>query len=420
MTTESTTVDGEKSTELVSESDRAEGLAEVAGSARYDGEGTAPQRTRWQDLIRPGGYFVLSRVGVIFAALVAKWIFPTLNVPNALGQGWDGYWYVKIAQHWYPHHLVNEMGGSRWAFFPGLPALIRLVVSVTGLSYANAAIVVTSVFGLASAVAVFLAVREVFGTTIANRTVLLYVFFPTSYVLSMAYSEGLFVTLAALCLFALSRKSFVIAGLCAVAASLTRNFGVVLVVCVAAVAIPAILEGKERVRALIGLLISPVGFVGWLIYSWREAGTPLAFMKGEAYWGSAHFIWFKAPFQSLGAMFTGVHAFYRADEVLAALALLFMLAGLAVLAWAQLKKVPVPIFWWVFAVGMALGAMSPFWPNSVLRYSMVLIPCLAAFAWLIRSSWIGAIVGALAVSEGALAVIILVGLAHPQSTLLAP
>ena len=149
------------------------------------------------------------------------------------------------------------------------------------------AIVVTSVFGLTSAVAVFLAVREVFGTAIANRTVLLYVFFPTSYILSMAYTEGLFVTFAALCLFALSRRYFVIAGLCAVAASLTRDVGVVLIACVAVVAIPAILEGKERVRPLIGLLISPVGFVGWLVYSWHETGTPFAFMKAENT-GAAH------------------------------------------------------------------------------------------------------------------------------------
>ncbi len=420
MTTESTTVDTKETKELVAASQATDRPVEVAGSQRDEGGRVAPRRIRGQDLARPAGYFALSRVGVIFAALVAKWIFPNLNVPNALGRGWDGYWYVMIAQHWYPHRLADQMGGSRWAFFPGFPALIRLVVSVTGLSYANSAIVVTSVFGLTSAVAVFLAVREVFGTAIANRTVLLYVFFPTSYILSMAYTEGLFVTFAALCLFALSRRYFVIAGLCAVAASLTRDVGVVLIACVAVVAIPAILEGKERVRPLIGLLISPVGFVGWLVYSWHETGTPFAFMKAEKYWGGAHFIWFKAPFQSFEAMFSGVHAFLRADEVLAALGLVFMVAGLVVLAWAQLKKLPVPIFWWVFAVGSALGAMSPYWPTGVLRYTMVLIPCLAAFAWLIRPSWIGAVVGTLAVSEGALAIIILVGLAHPQSTILAP
>ena len=96
-----------------------------------------------------------------------------------------------------------------------------------------------------------------------------------------------------------------------------------------------------------------------------------------------------------------------------------MVAGLVVLAWAQLKKLPVPIFWWVFAVGSALGAMSPLADRRPPLHDGV-DPVLAAFAWLIRPSWIGAVVGTLAVSEGALAIIILVGLAHPQSTILAP
>ncbi len=164
MTSESTTVDAKKINELVAESQVTDRPVEVACSQSDEGGRAALRRIRWQDLARPAGYFVLSRVGVIFAALVAKWIFPNLNVPNALGNGWDGYWYVKIAQHWYPRHLVNEMGGNQWAFFPGFPAVIRFVVLVTSLSYANSAIIVTSIFGIASAVAVFLAVREVFGT----------------------------------------------------------------------------------------------------------------------------------------------------------------------------------------------------------------------------------------------------------------
>ena len=296
--------------------------------------------------------------------------------------------------------FVNEMGGNQWAFFPGFPAVIRFVVLVTSLSYANSAIIVTSIFGIASAVAVFLAVREVFGSAIANRTVLLYVFFPASYVLSMAYTEGIFVTFAALCLFALSRRYFVIAGLCAVAASLTRDVGVVLIACVAVVAIPAILEGKERVRPLIGLLISPVGFVGWLVYSWHETGTPFAFMKAEKYWGGAHFIWFKAPFQSsMCDVLGGARTSSALDEVLAALGLLFIVAGLAVLAWAQIKKLPVPVFWWIFASWCTRSVRSVHTgqpASSATRWCSSRV--LAAFAWLIRPSWIGAVVGTLAVS----------------------
>ena len=90
-------------------------------------------------------------------------------------------------------------------------------------------VVATFIFGLTSALAIWLAVREVFGARLADRTVLLYVFCPVAYVLSLAYTEGLFLTAAAACLFALSRRYWVSAALCACLAGLTRNTGIVLV-----------------------------------------------------------------------------------------------------------------------------------------------------------------------------------------------
>jgi 4-amino-4-deoxy-L-arabinose transferase-like glycosyltransferase len=397
---------------------------ETAAPAASEPE-SAPSSTAWRDratqLARPAGYFVLSRMGVLFAALVSKWIFPNLKIPGLLGGGWDGGWYVRIAQHGYPHHLVNEFNsGSRWAFFPAYPAAIRSIVAVTGLSYTHAAIVASAVFGLASALAVWLMVNEVFGAKIADRTVLFYVFFPAAYVLSMAYTEGLFVAASCLCIYSLARRWWILAGVLASVASLSRNIGFVLVLCVAVAAVPVIAREKDKVRPIVGLLIAPIGIIGWLIYSWHQVGTPLAFEKAQKFWGQSHFVWFKTPFESFSHMFSGFGAFKVAPDVLASFALLFMLSGLAFLAWAQLRKVPIPPSWWVFAVGATLGAMSAYWPSNILRYTLVLIPLMAAYAWRIRESWTGAVVGAMAVSQGALAIIIFVAAAHPQATLLSP
>ena len=113
------------------------------------------------------------------------------------------------------------------------PAPCRALAEVTRLSLPDAAVVAAFVFGLTSALAIWLAVREVFGARIADRAVLLYVFCPTAYVLSLAYTEGLFLTAAAMCLFALSRRYWVTAALCACVAGLTRNTGIVVVLVVA-------------------------------------------------------------------------------------------------------------------------------------------------------------------------------------------
>ena len=91
------------------------------------------------------------------------------------------------------------------AYFPAWPLVIRGTVDVTHLSYVPATLLLTFALGLTSAIAVWLAVREVFGRVVADRAVLLYVFFPTAYVLSLGYSEALFITTCGACLYALSR-----------------------------------------------------------------------------------------------------------------------------------------------------------------------------------------------------------------------
>ena len=201
----------------------------------------------------------------------------------------------KIAQYGYPHRIYNEYYGSRWAFFPGFPARSSGArLRSRAWSIPHAAVLDATVLGLTSAIAIWLAVREVFGSVIADRSVLLYAFFPAAYVLTMAYSEGLFLTAAAGCLFALSRRYWISAALLAVVASLTKDYGVLLVACVGVAAVPAF--ARERTpRPLVAALLAPTGFAAWLAFSWRETGTPLAFLQAERFWGNGHFTFFLTP-----------------------------------------------------------------------------------------------------------------------------
>ena len=377
---------------------------------------------RWAGLgplVRPCGYYLASRVAVLFAALASQWLVPRIHPWRLLGTGWDGSWYTKIAQYGYPHHIFNEDDGSRWAFFPGFPAAIRGTHALTGLSYADAGVLIGTVLGLTSAIAVWLAVREVFGSVIADRSVLVYVFFPAAYVLSMAYSEGLFITAAAGCLFALSRRYWITASLLAVVASLTRNVGVLLFVCVAVAAIPCIVREHQR-RPLVAVVISPLGFVGWLAYSWYMTGTPLAFLKAEQIWGATHFLWFTAPLIAVGRLGTNVHDFSVGADVLAAFACLFAYVGLSILWRTRREGVSVPLHWWVFAVGSVLAMAIPDAEQSILRFSLVAFPLFAAFAWKIRPTWEGAIAGTMGFMQGALAVVIFVEVLHPLTSTLWP
>ena len=88
---------------------------------------------------------------------------------------------------------------------------------------------------------------------------------PVAVVTSMAYSEALFTALAAWAVLATLRRRWLLAGLLAALAGLTRPVGVAVV---AAVAVPALVElvRTRDPRAAAGMLLAPLGFVGYLAW----------------------------------------------------------------------------------------------------------------------------------------------------------
>ena len=376
-------------------------------------------RWRRHPLVRPCTSYVLSRVAVLFAALGAKWFSPKLHLFNALTAGWDGKWYQLIAQHGYPSQIVNEGHGSRWAFFPGWPLLIRGTVEATHLSYTQATMFLSFAFGLASAIAVWLAVREVFGQVVADRAVLLYVFFPASFVLSLGYSEGLFITACGVCLYALSRRYWLTAALAAVVGGLTRDFGVVLIACVVVTAGHAFLATRKA-RPLVAVMAAPLGLALWLWYSWSTVGTPFGFLQAERFWGNGHFVWFLTPFLALFDLVGHPQAFEQGQVVTCVFGLAFVYVGIVLLAKARDKGISIPTSWWVFTVISTLAVLSSYEPDSVLRYSMVVITAYAAYAWRMRPEWEGKVVGMLGMAQGMLMVVALLGSQYQHSAALWP
>ena len=369
-------------------------------------------------LARPLGYYLVSRVVVVLAVLCSEWLEPSIKGVHALATDWDGGWYVHIAQYGYPGAVYNQgpyLGaGSSWAFFPALPEAIRGVSKVTTLSYVDASVLLAFVFGLTSVVGIWLAVRDVFSSDVADRSVLLYVFFPSAFVLSMGYTEGLFVTCAAFCLYALRRRMWITGSLFAAIGSLTRAPGILLVIAVGVAAMPALAQKHGRFRLLAGIVIAPLGILGWLLFSWRIAGDPFAFLKAEKLWLGFHFVWFTGPFESIGPLFTSTQAWRSGTDVVVGLGLIFIVVGIITLVWARKDGVRIPATWWVFVVGSILMAstVTETYTYSLLRYSFVVFPLFAAIAWRLRSKWTGAVAASFGFVQGALMVVVLVGFVY--------
>jgi hypothetical protein len=379
-----------------------------------------PSLPLWgRSLLRPVAYFVVSRLALLGVALVAAAMFPTLRVVQTLGTVWDGTWYLKIAQHGYPDRLFNEADGSRWAFFPGFPAAVRAVAEVTRLSLPDAAVVTSFAFGLTSAVAIWLAVREIFGERLADRTVLLYVFCPTAYVLSLGYTEGLFLTAAACCLFALSRRYWLTAALCAGVAGLTRNAGIVVILAVLVTALPAAWRGRAW-RPLVAAALAPAGLLAFMAYGWAMVGTPIAFLSAERFWYGQHFVWFVVPIKALLATVHGARGVPLLMNAMAGAALILGFAGLWLLDRLshRLRSVggavaAVPASWWVYTVGTLVVAYSAYFTDGIPRYTMAAFPLFVAFAWKLPRSMDAATVGLMACLQGALFFAVLTATVHP-------
>jgi hypothetical protein len=233
-------------------------------------------------------------------------------------------------------------------------------------------------------------------------------------VLSLAYTEGLFLTAAAACLFALSRRYWITAALCACVAGLTRNTGIAVIAAVLVTTLPAAWRGRAW-RPAVAALIAPLGLVVFMAYSWAMVGTPVAFLTAERFWQGQHFVWFVTPARALFAALgqgPGSAAFLADAMAGAALVLGFVGLWLFDRLSRTLRTVggsiaAVPASWWVYTVGALLIAYSAYFSNSIPRYTMAAFPLFVAFAWKLPRTMEGGLVGVLACLQGALLIAVL-------------
>ena len=250
----------------------------------------------WPGVARAIGILALTRIGQ-FAVLI--WLGAASDQGVTLRQWlleWDGGWFVRVAADGYPHGYTfganGELEANELAFFPLYPMLVRGVAAL-GLDAGSAAIAVSWLASVGAAVALHL-----LGTTLHSRRagwamVAICCAAPVSVVLSMAYSEGLFLALVAGMLVAAHRRVWWAAGLLGLAAALTRPTGAAAALALAVAAAVAVREArasglrgtwKPVVAALVALAGVPA-YLGWVAL---RVGDPDAWFRIQAAgWGTS-------------------------------------------------------------------------------------------------------------------------------------
>jgi len=283
--------------------------AEAADRAGSGDDRTAPG-WRWL-LAVPLAIYAASRLAQL---AVLSWMAPPSN-PALRGRllAWDAGWFMTVArdgyEHGYTYNKAGELVGNGLAFFPGYPLLIRAVHFVTGLDFDLAALTVAWLAGGAAAVLVCALGSRLYDTRTGVALTALFCTQPMSVVLSMAYSEGLFVALVAGALLAAHRRAWLVAGLVGAAAGLTRPTGAALALALAVAVALRLRQGApppERWRAVAAALLALAAVPAYLAWVGYRVGSARAWFDIQtAGWGST-FDWGVATWRYVsGALRSG-------------------------------------------------------------------------------------------------------------------
>ena len=282
---------------------------------------------------------------------------------------WDSEHYIAIAVHGYtfdPSTLSNVI------FFPLYPWLIRLVAlpfgpldeqgaALTGLLISNVALFVALIYLAA------LVTRDL-SLSIARRTVLYVLIFPTTLFLSSVYAESLFLATAAASLYHARKGEWYRSGLAGGLAALTRPFGFLLVVPMAI----EMYRQRPPLRALPSIALVPAGLGVFFGYLWAQFGDPFLYFRAGTAWGRG----FHLPWDTLLAYLRGPLVAF--DWPYAWLDLLAMIAMVVILV-VGWRRVPLSYSAYV-AVGLLFALSTGVAWFSASRHALALFPVIIMLA----------------------------------------
>lgn len=190
---------------------------------------------------------------------------------------YDTHWYIKIAVEGY---ASND--GSI-AFFPLYPILIRAAGMLIGGQWLLAALVVSNLAMLGVLIVLYRLVADQFDDTVARRTVVGLLIFPTAFFFFAAYTESLFVLLALLTLRDLQNRNWWRAGLFAGLAALARAPGVLLI----APILYMLFVQRARLVHFLSTLLPMIAAASYWLYLALAFGDASVWSRSVAFWRSS-------------------------------------------------------------------------------------------------------------------------------------
>jgi hypothetical protein len=336
----------------------------------------------------------LVAISVLAHVMVAWMQVHTLHHTTIRGQlsRWDAGFYLQVAKSGYPTHLKIGAGATAQTplgFYPLFALVVRGAWKISPVGLTQTGILAGIVCAGGAALVVWqLALRLCGSTEVAHRSVAFFALAPGAIVLSMPYSEGLFILLAAATLLMLLDERWELAGVCALFACVARPNSLAVLAACAVGALLAWWPDKRHLRPLVAPVLAGIGFALFPLYLWIHVGDPLA------YWKTQHRGWgqgFDAGKNALAKVWDVVrdpgHDF---NLLMATLAIIAIVIGFVLMAkW----RPPAPIV--AYTVVVVFLALTSSQLVSTWRFAMTAFPFAIVYGRATRGTVFGV---ALAVS----------------------
>ncbi len=215
---------------------------------------------------------------------------------------WDSEWFLLIASEGYQVENLVTVSGSVWehwavaGFLPLYPLLIRVLAPLFGA--VGAGVLISNVCLFLSLVLLERLLRlelgDELGETAGLAACAALLIYPSSLFLSAVYSESLFLMMSLGVFLSARQGRFAAAGVIAAFATLTRPFGLLLV-------IPIVVEfwfswrrrdnpdvdQRPKVWEVLWVSLAPLALAGYMAFCRSVLGDPLAFIHHKTRWRGA-------------------------------------------------------------------------------------------------------------------------------------
>jgi hypothetical protein len=302
---------------------------------------------------------------------------------------WDSLWYNIVAVGGYPSVLPvtvdGHIGENAWAFMPGYPMLVRLLMLLTGAPWEPVAVFVSVACSLVTALLFYRLMRRVQPQSMALFSVVLFCVAPLSPLLQFGYAESMQLMLLTLALLLVLERRYLVLMPVIFVMALTRPTGLAFALFLALhvgyrwysrARARDPFPMREAVLASSVAVFSGVMGLAWPALAWAVTGSITAYTDTELSWRSAYIgyqelVPFTAWFQS------GVWWLGQPAGILAVVGLIVAFTAVMFTPWV--RSLGVDLRLWV--VSYALYLLAVFFPqSSVFRLLMPMFPLLGALA----------------------------------------